>query len=155
MASQKLAARRILAPPDGVVADPQLESEFFQALRLPNGTYKATRAGRLRDLDALLLRHLGSGPGLQLLEAGGSTGVTALEWLQELEAAGYEPTLTLADIALQARLVRCGPLDLLVQPDGKLLQFAGFGRTAFRPDPLQSGLRRTRSSNGIQNHLLR
>jgi len=136
-----LPARTILVPPPGAEPSAEAEAQFFRGLRLHNGTYKATGAHRLTDLDALVAAHLPPPGPLRVLDAAASSGVTSLEWLDGLRQRGFTVQMTVADLAIQAWLRRVGPFELLLDGGGRILQVALGGQTTFRPDPMARGLR--------------
>lgn len=119
--------------------------EFFRGLRLANGTCKTTAAGRLAEIDALLVRHLGSAQPVRLLDAGASIGVTTVELVTSLRDNGFDPDVVLVDIAVSASLITAPCVELLTDADGRLLFGNVLGRSFFRPDP---GRRALRSSLG-------
>lgn len=96
----------------------------FSRLRLPEGISKTTVAGRLADVDkattALLPVHRLS---VTIMDAGASSGVTSLELLEAVAAAGYPATMTLTDRSLSARRLRLGfGFGALVDSRGNVLQ---------------------------------
>lgn len=108
--------------------------EFFRGLRLANGTCKTTGAGRLQDVDQLVVASLGAARPIRCLDAGASIGVTTIDLLGRLRTSGFEPTCLLVDISISAAVVECFGLTLLVDPTGKILCLEGFNVLQFRPD---------------------
>ena len=103
-----------------------LEKLFFTSLRMPNGAYKTTVGGRLRDLDERIVELLGARTGVRLLDVGVSSGVTTLDLIERLEAAGMACEAVAADLSVRARLFGA-PLgvDVLTDLEGRTLQLAG------------------------------
>ena len=128
-----MSARTILAP-DAAVTSRQ-EAAFFSGLRLRNGTFKTTAERRLDDLNQLVIEQwkaLGAAP-CRLLDVGVSSGVSSVEWLQSLAAAGFDVDLVATDVCLKAQLVPiCRQYDVLVDRSGHILQHIVFG-VAIRP----------------------
>ncbi|HVY43999.1 MAG TPA: ATP-binding protein [Hyphomicrobiaceae bacterium] len=102
------------------------EARFFSAIRLANGTFKTTAAGRMRDLDALLAR---CAHDLRLLapavlDVAVSSGVTTAELGRALADAGLRPAITATDLAIEARLVEVARgVRVLQDSAGRDLQY--------------------------------
>ena len=79
-------------------ASPEVEKIFFAKLRLPNGTWKTTYPHRLDDLNDLLLPHLPRDRALAVMDVAVSSGVSTLEWAEQLSANGIEHRLVAADL---------------------------------------------------------
>ena len=96
----------------------------FSRLRLAEGISKTTAPGRLADVDAatttlLTVERLS----VSILDAGASSGVTSLELLEAVAAAGYPATMTLTDRSLSARRLQLGfGFGALVDSRGHVLQ---------------------------------
>jgi hypothetical protein len=102
------------------------EARFFSAIRLANGTFKTTAAGRMRDLDALLARcahdHRLLAPAV--LDVAVSSGVTTAELGRALADAGLRPAITATDLAIEARLVEVARgVRVLQDSAGRDLQY--------------------------------
>ncbi len=124
-----------VAPPAGLPAGERrrLEESFFRRLRLPEGVTKRTHGGRLAALDPVLAAALPRDQRLALMDVAVSSGVTTLDWLASLEAAGFDFHLLAGDLTLAARLVsfHLGGrpwLDALFDGQGRPLQFDLLGR---------------------------
>ena len=118
---------RALSPTEQV----DVETRFFRALRLPNGTYKTTYANRLPDVDAALCDLLeadgaaASTTPVRVLDVGVSSGMTTLELVQAMEARGIPRQVVAVDLTVSAYLHRAlGVADLLCDPSGQVLQIA-------------------------------
>lgn len=131
-------ARTFLRPGGSSVPD----DEFFDFIRLPNGTFKTTRANRLRDVDERLIgllkrevRHY------DLLDVAASSGTCTVELDAALTAGGIAHAICASDLTLQAsclslplgRILFCGK-DHILQAD-----FAGLAFPNTPPSKL-SGL---------------
>lgn len=114
---------------------PRDEARFFGLLKTANNTFKRTGASRLARVDAALIAALANhGCRVEtVLDLGISSGVTTLELMTALRAAGHPAHVTGTDRSLRARLV---PLPhgcrALVEPCGHVLQYEVLGR-AIRP----------------------
>jgi hypothetical protein len=105
------------------------EFEFFDSIRLGNGTYKTTYAHRLDDLNEFVNPLLPRACCLTLMDVAVSSGITTLEWMTSLERAGIDFRMTAGDIALDAWLVSVGRhLHVLLDREGAPLQYDFFGR---------------------------
>ena len=119
----------------GSSLDPAAEAAFFSAIRLPNGTFKTTCAGRLDDfnqiISAALCRTSAARDGqLQLLDVGISSGITSLEWAKAIEPLGRDFHLVATDLTATASLHRYGKwFHALVDEHGTPLQYHIFGKT--------------------------
>lgn len=120
------------APEDITARD---EARFFGLLKTANNTFKRTEPSRLAAIDAALIATLathGSRIGT-VIDLGISSGITTLELLEKLHAAGHFAEVTGTDRSVRARLVAL-PLGCraLVEPGGHVLQYEVLGR-AIRP----------------------
>lgn len=95
---------------------------------MPNGTWKTTFPHRLDDLNAALLGLLPRGRPLDAMDVGISSGISTLEWVQQLEAAGVGCRMVAGDLDPGARLASWGDTVAIV--------FDGSGR---RPLLLEVG----------------
>jgi hypothetical protein len=107
-----------------------LEERFFYSIVLSNGTHKRTWAGRLDDVDQLLIavfQKLGVVPET-FLDVAVSSGVSTVMWLDSLRQAGLRPSMTATDLTMTAYLVRLNSwLHVLVDKKGFPLQYDVFG----------------------------
>ena len=107
----------------GAKPTPELEREFFAGMRLPNGTFKTTYDHRLDDLNAEINRHLPRDRSLRAKDVAVSSGISTVEWCDELSQAGIGFKMTATDILVRARLLDVrGDLRVLVDRDGRTLQ---------------------------------
>lgn len=99
------------------------EREFWSSLRLSNRTFKTTTEKRLGDLNAAAIgywRETGFAP-QSVLDVAASSGVTSIEWLQAMRAAGFAPQMVATDISLNAKIVRLLPFySVLVRDNAKM-----------------------------------
>jgi len=112
------------------------EREFFSAIRLPNGSFKTTSSHRLDDFNEVILSTLPSDRRLLVKDVAVSSGVTTLEWAEQLRGAGIAHAMTATDLSLDAVLVSLpGEVRVLLDPREFVLQvdLAGY---AIRPDQL-------------------
>jgi hypothetical protein len=103
---------------------------FFSRVRLPSGVFKATEPHRLDDLNRVVRPLLPSDRPLQLLDVAASTGITSLEWSEQLAAAGIEHHLVCGDSHVEgAWLPLPGLGDVLLDHDRREILFLElFGR---------------------------
>ena len=107
-----------------------LEQVFFKSVGLPNGTWKTTSHRRLDDLNALVQQHLPADRPLEIMDVACSSGVSTVEWLESLNAAGIECHMTAGDASVNAFLLSIGNnLHALVDRRGRAMQYevAGTG----------------------------
>lgn len=123
----------------GERADPTAEDErrFFAKLRLPNGTWKTTYPKRLDDLNLKLLEHLPRDRELALMDVGVSSGISTVEWSDQLRASGVAHRLLAGDLYPAGRLFTVGGwLAVLFDDSGRepLLLEAGSLSVPLRSD---------------------
>jgi hypothetical protein len=107
-----------------------LEQIFFMSVGLPNGTWKTTSHRRLDDLNALVEQYLPADRPLEIMDVACSSGVSTVEWLESLAAAGIECHMTAGDASVNAFLLSIGnSLHALVDRRGRVMQYevAGTG----------------------------
>lgn len=108
------------------------ERDFWRDIRLHDRLYKTTGERRMEDLDALVIKYwkgVGFEPG-RVLDAGASSGITSLEWLETMQVAGFDPQMIGTDIALKAMILRALPFHRILVRDTQNmepLQHAFFG----------------------------
>ena len=111
------------------------EDEFFTSLRVRNRNFKQTGAGRLADLNELIVGYLEHNQRRisQVLDIGISSGITTLELHSSLVKSGQSPKLLGTDLVLNATLVDVPPFcRALVDDSGDVLQYEVMGH-AVRP----------------------
>jgi len=127
------AAKRFFAS-HAADADPALESAFFSALKMRNGTFKLTHPSRFAAVDAEFGPLVGErlrGP-CAVLDIGASTGLTTIELAESLAAHGAKPQIVATDLFLDAHLVDLAPgVHVLADPEGWPLQY-GVGGVGIR-----------------------
>ncbi len=100
------------------------EDAFFAKLRLPNGTFKTTGAGRLAALDQWLATQLGSRD-VRLLDVAVSSGVTTVDLIDALTAHGINATVTACDLCISAYIRSLAPgIEALFDANGHVLQLS-------------------------------
>jgi len=115
-----------------------LEKAFFASIRLRNGTYKYTHAGRLDDVNKALLPLLPPIRPLEVMDVAVSSGISTLEWQQQLEQEGIRHRMVAGDLLVNAFLVSRGQrLHALVDASGYPLQYEIYGRVV----PVPTGVR--------------
>ncbi|HKT83505.1 MAG TPA: hypothetical protein VJQ84_06675 [Solirubrobacterales bacterium] len=100
---------------EGADPSPEVERRFFAKVRLPNGTWKTTYPDRLDDLNRLLGELLPRGRELELMDVAVSSGISTVEWSDQLRAEGVPHRLLGGDI----------------HPDGRLLSWGGWFAVLF------------------------
>lgn len=98
-------------------------------VRLPSGVLKTTEPRRLDDVNERALRLLPDERPLDLMDVAVSTGITTVEWSEQLGAAGVGHHIVAGDSHLEATWVSL-PLvgEALVDRDGKVLLAEVLGR---------------------------
>src|ERR1700739_2105034 len=84
-----------------------VEYEFFRRVVLPNGTFKTTLANRLNDLNQAVLPYIAriAERPVKILDVGISSGVSTLEWHDQLLAERITCDITGTDLTIYASLV--------------------------------------------------
>jgi hypothetical protein len=114
---------------DVAAADPDAEYLLFTRIRLPSGVQKTTRASRLDDLNEHALRVLPDDRPLEIMDVATSTGITTLEWSEQLTAAGVDHRLIAGDSHVDAVWVSIPFVgDVLVDREGHVLFADVLGR---------------------------
>jgi len=122
---------------------PAAERRFFDRLRMPNGTWKTTYARRLDDLNAAILPFVAREGRARCNDVAISSGVSTVEWSDQLTAAGVEHELVAGDLCVggwlasigtagavvyderdEPLLLELGPLSLPVQSSRSLARLA-------------------------------
>ncbi len=112
---------------------------FFHSIALRNGTHKTTFAHRLDDLNAVVNTLLPAHRPLEVMDVAVSSGISTLEWMESLQAAGVECRMLAGDLTVHAFLLSMNrSLHILVDRTGYPLQFDILGR----PIPYPPGKRR-------------
>lgn len=120
---------------------------------MPNGTWKTTFPHRLDDLNAALLDFLPRDLPVDAMDVGISSGISTLEWVGQLRAAGVDCRMVAGDLDLAARLASWG--------DSVAVVFDGSGRRPLLLEvgalavPLRSARRSVRLSRPVLELLLR
>jgi hypothetical protein len=114
--------------PEGGPAQTRMETTFFARLRLRNGTFKTTGDRRMDDLNELVASLLPRGQTLEILDTAVSSGITTLEWYEQLRSLGLQVHLSAGDLYCNAELLSWGRyFDLLVDDTGHVLQYETAG----------------------------
>jgi hypothetical protein len=109
----------------GDAASSSTEDALFRSLKLRNGTWKVTEAGRLTDVDELISAHLPPGDPLRVCDVGISSGVTTAEWFDALTRLDRSFSMTAIDRDLNGFLIEVGGLvTVLTDRDGFPLQYS-------------------------------
>ncbi len=121
----------------------QLETQFFQRVVMPNGTIKTTKPHRLDDLNAaalpFLTRLAAADAMLKIMDVGISSGVSTLEWHEQLTAERIRCEFTGTDLTVHASLMSLTRhLGVLIDRDRNFLHLDAFGQGA---PPTASGVR--------------
>jgi hypothetical protein len=112
------------------------ETRFFETIQLANGTFKTTAFSRLDDLNRMVTlqwKQMRVMP-RQILDVAASSGITSLEWVEQLEREGFDVQLTATDLVFDGHLLTLLPgLQVLVDRSGHVLQYvvAGIPTTGF------------------------
>lgn len=143
MTSTRIAsAREVFLNNSPFTADerPELEASFFKSIAARNGTHKTTVSARLCDVDQRICEKLKHVDAVHILEVGLSSGVTTLELLESLEAAGVRTSGWGVDICIHARLCSLLGTDVLYDSSGRVIQLATPWFTRGKPHRSQCSL---------------
>jgi hypothetical protein len=130
-----VSARSLLDP--RVTLTAAQERDFFQSIRLPNGVFKTTTDRRLDDVNALLIDALGAADAAprEVLDVAVSSGISSVELIEAMAAAGFEAALTATDLSLSGTLVALSRNHyVLIDRSGEILQHTIAG-VPLRPWP--------------------
>lgn len=123
--------RSVLRDVYGTVAAPSPDSEYelFKRVRLPSGVLKTTEPRRLDDVNERVLRVLPADRPLELMDVAISTGITTVEWSEQLLGAGVEHHIVAGDTHTEAVWTSLPPVgEVLVDRDGNVLLAEVLGR---------------------------
>jgi hypothetical protein len=110
--------------------DEEAEDRFFNRLRLPNGVYKTTAAHRLDDLNRLVASLLPEESTLDLMDVAVSSGVTTLDWSEQLTSAEIAHTMLAGDRYTEGVWLTLRCADLVLDGDRNETLYADiFGRS--------------------------
>ena len=110
---------------------PAIEKAFRTEVCLPNGTWRTTYPHRLDDVNDWLLGYLPAGRCLQAMDVAVSSGISTLEWAEQLSANGIEHHLVAGDLLTDGRLVGWpGRVSVLLDDRGSplLLEIGSIAR---------------------------
>jgi hypothetical protein len=110
-----------------------LEREFFGRVVLPNGTVKSTNANRMNDLNSAALPYVQrfSERPVQIMDVGISSGVSTVEWYEQLSDAGVVCELVATDLTVYASLLTLGSsFGALIDRHRNILHLDILGRGA-------------------------
>jgi hypothetical protein len=117
------------------------EYEFFRRVVLANGTRKSTQSNRLNDLNQAVFPHIAriAESPVRIMDVGVSSGVSTLEWYEQLAGQRVPCDMTGTDLIVYASLVSLGKnLQALIDRDRNILHLDVFGRGV---PPVALGLR--------------
>lgn len=126
------ARRVLLGRADDVGADE--ETAFFKTIRTGDGVWKTTAARRMDDVNSLFAALYRGPRSPAIMDVGASSGISTLEWREDLVARGYRPKMTATDILVDGVLHRIGPAHyVLTDRTGRVLHAERDGRV-FAPE---------------------
>ncbi len=82
-----------------------VESQLFRLITLPNGTTKNTSANRLDELNLFTLPFLSGIPFPEIKDVAVSSGISTIEWLQQLEENKITAKINATDLYVKAYLI--------------------------------------------------
>jgi hypothetical protein len=101
---------------------------------LRNGTYKYTYSHRLDNLNALVKELLPGARPLRVMDVAVSSGISTLEWAQDLTRADIEHEMVAGDLSVNALMISVGEhLHVLADGTGYPLQYDVFGKVIPSP----------------------
>lgn len=138
---------------EGSDPSPDIERRFFAKLRLPNGTWKTTYPNRLDDVNRKLLEFLPADRDLDLMDVAISSGISTLEWSDQLLANGIGHRIVAGDIDPGGRLVTWGEwFAALFDSSGREPLLLEVGPLTL---PMRSGRRLARFARPLLTPILR
>jgi hypothetical protein len=120
----------------------RIEEAFFRGLRLYNGTYKTTQAGRMPEVDQFCASLLSEGQSADVLDVGVSSGITSLDLLNALTATGADVRLTAADLVMHGRILGWGSRGVLLDSGNRTLQIYSGSKGHGRPHSPETSMKR-------------
>jgi hypothetical protein len=107
----------------------EVEAQFFTRLRLANRTFKTTSTSRLSDFNDLIISVLPESiEPLNLLDVAISSGVTTVDFMEQLSQKGIRFSMTATDLYIDAELLTYASwFCVLVDHNGYPLQYEMFG----------------------------
>jgi SAM-dependent methyltransferase len=114
---------------DVAVRSDDTERRFFSRVKLRSGVFKTTESHRLDDVNRLAAQLLPDKRPLELMDVAISSGITTLEWSQQLTAAGIAHHLVAGDSNIEGEWLSFAGVDVLLDGDRREVLFADlFGR---------------------------
>jgi hypothetical protein len=129
-----ITARRLLLDPRTPAHIDELERAFYGSIKLANGTFKTTKAGRLEEITVVLVEHIKRRfQTCQVLDLGVSSGISTVELDDALKRVGVLAHVVGSDRSIDGFLVRLNRfLWVLADEHGGPLQYDLAG-VAIRP----------------------
>ena len=111
-------------------SDETVEKEFFERVFLHNRSVKTTYARRLDDLNQVAFRHIADikETPVKIMDVAMSSGISTVEWRDQLAANKIDFDLTGTDLTIDAELHSYAKFGLLFDRRGNLLHFDCFGK---------------------------
>jgi hypothetical protein len=94
------------------------EQQFFSSLRMPNGTAKTSWDRRLDDLNALVAPLLPSDRPIAVMDVAVGSGISSLEWVDQLRSGGRQARLVAGDLYAWGWLTTWGSKCAVLYLDG-------------------------------------
>ena len=115
------AAREVLAGARPVSLEE--ECAFFSCVRTHGGVWKTTAANRMDDVDAAFRAQYRGPRTPRIMDAGASSGISTLQWRDDLLRHGLVPRMVATDLTIDAVLTRWSHDHyVLSDRDGHVLQ---------------------------------
>jgi len=101
-----------------------LESEFFRRVMTRNKVTKTTCRGRLNDLNEMVLPLLPNERPLRVMDVAISSGISTVEWIDDLRSKGIDVQMIGGDLTVNAYLISvCRAFEVLVDRQGCIMHF--------------------------------
>jgi hypothetical protein len=101
-----------------------LESEFFRRVMTRNKVTKTTCPGRLNDLNETVLPLLPNERPLHVMDVAISSGISTMEWIDDLRSKGIDVQMIGSDLTVKAYLISvCRAFEVLVDRQGCIMHF--------------------------------
>ena len=116
----------------------EAECQFFRALRTSNGVFKTTASRRLVEVNEAFATLFSGSTRPFIMDVGASSGITTVEWRDDLLARGYKPEFVATDTMVLGWLRRLASDHyVLTDLSGRILQHEYAGET-YAPEVFES-----------------
>lgn len=107
--------------------DEQLEENLYARIKMSNNTYKRTYSGRLDEVNEEIVGLISSMnlEEVYLMDVGASSGITTLEWHEQLKEEGIQAKVIATDAFIDAYQVKVVPnfFEIILDYERKLIEY--------------------------------